>query len=281
MPFKTILAVVEYTDVERQKLRAAVDLCHALNAHLSVLVVGQVPGLPFYGYGGQGYAKIWVEESEQRLRALRGSGEKVKDILKQESVSFDVRPGLAVAERQDNLVARHAIYSDLTVILRSRSGTLTALENQTVDGALFESGRPLLLMPQPDVPKPRFRRVLVAWNAKREVARALADAMPFLLKSEEVCLMVIDPEVGLQDHGEEPGADMAPILTRHGLNVSVKAIASEGRFVSDVILTEADQFGADLVIMGAYGHSRLRENILGGTTREMLENSPLPVFLSH
>ncbi|WP_417686124.1 universal stress protein [Roseibium sp.] len=281
MAFKTILAVAEYSKDVKAAIKAVSGLARAADAHLSVLLVGEAPSLPFYGYGGAGYTRVWIEESEERAEGLKAARDDVEAMLSAEGVSFDVRAHQAIVAREDNLVARHAIYADLTVILRSGEGDLTSVEQQAIDGAVFDSGRPVLYMPRPFAGREIGRRVLVAWNSRAEAAEAVSDAMPFLTAAEKVTLLTVDPVSGPEDHGEQPGADMALVLARHGINVEARTAQSDGRLVSEVILDEAKALDADLVVMGAYGHSRVRETILGGTTSEMLENSKLPLFLAH
>ena len=280
MAFKTLLTVTEFSESGTLEFEAAIALAQRFSAHLSVLVVGEVPPLPFYGYGAGG-AQVWVEENEQRARDLAAAGARVEHILSTRDISFDVRPRLTSVAGEDEVIGRHAIYADLTVMLRPRRGELSTVEKQTIDGVLFDSGRPLLVMPDPASTRPVGRHVLVAWNARREAARALADAMPLIAKAEAVTLLLVDPETGIDAHGEEPGADVALLLARHGLRVSVATVKDTGQSVSRDILDKAGEVDADLIVMGAYGHSRLRENVLGGTTREMLETSNIPLLLAH
>ena len=280
MAYKTLLSVTEFSESGTLEFDAAIALAQRFAAHLSVLVVGELPPLPFYGYGAGG-AQVWVEENEERARALQAASHKIETMLASRDLSFDVRPRLTSVAGEDEVIGRHAIYADLTVMLRPRRGELGTVEKQTIDGVLFDSGRPLLVMPDPAETRPVGRHVLIAWNARREAARALADAMPLIANAEAVTLLLVDPETGIEAHGEEPGADMALLLARHGLPVSVVTVAETEQSVANDILDKAAEVEADLIVMGAYGHSRLRENILGGTTREILETSDLPLFLAH
>ncbi|MEP0454218.1 MAG: universal stress protein, partial [Roseibium sp.] len=226
MSFKTILAVAEFTEDVKSRLQSAVDLARTQDAHLAVLLVGEVPSLPFYGYGGAGYTKVWMEEGEERVAALKALQEDVDAALAKEGISFDVRAHQAIVAREDNLVARHAIYSDLAVILRSGDGELNTVERQAIDGALFDSGRPLLFLPKPDVPQTVGQNILVAWNSRAEAAEALSDAMPFLLGADKVTLLLVDPVSGPDDHGKSPGADMALVLARHDVEVEVRQVST-------------------------------------------------------
>ncbi|MCK7611802.1 universal stress protein [Roseibium sediminicola] len=279
MSIRTILAI---TDLETAltNIDKAVSIARACKAHLTVLAVGEVPHLPFYGYGGHGYVEIWARECDKRKTALTSVAEDLENRLAGEDISFDVRPGLAAIAREDDLVARHAIYCDLALVLRSGELELSLVEKNAIDGALFDSGRPVLYIPKTFENGRIGTRVAIAWNARPEAARAISDALPFLMETKDITLLVVDPVVGDDDHGEDPGSDIALVLARHGLKVTVQNVASTGRTVSETLLDTCREHGTDLLVMGAYGHSRLRENILGGTTREMLERSPVPLLLS-
>ncbi|NRG18996.1 universal stress protein [Rhizobiales bacterium] len=280
MPFKTLLALTEI-ETGPADIEAAVSLAKAFGAHLSVLILGEIPILPFYGYGSQGYIDIWAEEGKQREEDLKAATADINARLTREGISFDIRPQISLPGHEDDIVARHAIYCDLAIVLRSTEGELTSAEMKAIDGALFDSGRPVLFVPKNTKSDKFGERAMIAWNARREAARAVSDAHPFLQGAKDISVLIVDPVVGEEDHGEEPGADIALVLSRYELKVDVSSVASAGRPVSQVLLDRARDLNIDLLVMGAYGHSRLRQNILGGTTREMLENSNVPLLLSH
>jgi nucleotide-binding universal stress UspA family protein len=173
----------------------------------------------------------------------------------------------------------HARYADLAIVGRPDSAGRDAIPLDLPQTLVLASGRPVLLLP-PDPPRSAGRRVLVGWNAGREATRAVADALPFLARAEAVELLVVDHELHPADHGEEAGADIARHLARHGVRVDVRRMASEGEDVGHLIFSRASAFGADLVVMGAYGHSRLTELVFGGVTRTALHEARLPVLMS-
>ena len=118
-------------------------------------------------------------------------------------------------------------------------------------------------------PEP-LRRILVAWNGSREAARAVHDALPFLLAAERTTVLIVDPQAQSSNVGEPPGADLAAHLARHGVRVEIKTVPGGGLAAGDAILAQAADEGADLLVMGGYGHSRLWEMVLGGATRHLL-----------
>ncbi|MBD8892687.1 universal stress protein [Roseibium litorale] len=280
MSFKTILAVAEL-GISADTIEMAIAIARAFEAHLTLLPVGEVPNLPFYGSGAHGYIEIWAKECDQQKAELTAFAARIEERLSREGISFDVRPSLSTAAHEDDLVARHAIYCDLAVLLRSAEKELSTMEKNAIDGALFDSGRPVLFIPNGFKADRTGARVAIAWNSRREAARAVSEALPFLQTAEEITLLMVDPVVGDNDHGEDPGSDIATVLARHGLKITVQSVVSADRPVSCALQDSARELGVDLIVMGAYGHSRLRENILGGTTREMLEQTTIPLFLSH
>jgi nucleotide-binding universal stress UspA family protein len=175
-------------------------------------------------------------------------------------------------------VGVHAYYADLVVIARPELAGQTAGPPGLAESLVLSSGRPIILFP-PSGTVSRVRRILVGWNATRESIRAVADALPLLAKAEAVEVLVGDPE-RQSGHGQEPGADIARHLARHGAQVGVRRLSSGEKDVGRLLLSQADAFGADLLVMGAYGHSQLTEWVFGGVTRTVLYEAGLPVLMS-
>ncbi len=178
-------------------------------------------------------------------------------------------------------VGVHAYYADLVVIARPQPASQTARPPGLAESLLLTSGRPMIVFPSSSMVS-RVRRILVGWNAKRESIRAVADALPLLVKAEAVEVLVVDHERHPSAHGQEPGADMARHLARHGVHVEVRRLSSggEGEEVGHLLLSQAAAFGADLLVMGAYGHSQLSQWMFGSVTRTVLREARLPVLMS-
>lgn len=178
---------------------------------------------------------------------------------------------------------RAARYCDLAVVTQADPDDDYVLRTpQLAQEVLLQSGRPLLVLPYAgEWTVAPAARVLVGWNASREAARAMQDAMPFLCKAASVEVVVFEtPEDVDMDHGDLPGADIGLWLARHGVTVDVKYVAT-GVAAGEALLSHAADMGADLIVAGGYGHSRLRETVLGGVTRTLLRSSPVPVLMSH
>jgi nucleotide-binding universal stress UspA family protein len=176
-------------------------------------------------------------------------------------------------------VGVHAYYADLVVIAQPESAGQTAGPPGLAESLVLSSGRPIIVFPPRDTVSP-VRRILVAWNATRESIRAVADALPLLVKAEAVEVLVVDHQRRPEGHGQEPGADIARHLAHHGAHVEVRRLSSGGKDVGRLLLSQASAFGADLLVMGAYGHTQLREWMFGGVTKTVLYEAGLPVLMS-
>ncbi len=164
---------------------------------------------------------------------------------------------------------------DLTVVGRS-GDALKVPDTHVMESALFDSGKPVLIAPQ-DAPKSIGNAVLIAWNGAAESARAVACSLPFLHAAGEVLVLEVE---GGSVVGPD-AQDLRTYLTRHRISSQCKTVAQDGAETGQVILDEATSFGADLIVKGAYTHSRLRQMIFGGATKHLLASSPIPVFMAH
>ena len=175
--------------------------------------------------------------------------------------------------------AVHARYGDLAVVARQDPGDQQVGPPGLVESLILTSGRPTIVLPPRCTATP-IRRILVGWNAGREATRAVADALPLLVRADAVEILVVDRDGHFAGHGEEPGADVARHLARHGVRVEVRRLSSDGKDAGRLLLSRAAAFGADLIVMGAYGHSHLSGWIFGGVTRTVLREAELPLLIS-
>lgn len=183
-------------------------------------------------------------------------------------------PSLSYPDVVSRLAAQARLH-DLTVL---DAGPRTFdLERKTIEKALFLSGRPVLAVP-PEHAAFAARRVIVAWDGSAQAARAANDALPFLRAAEAVEIVSVGDEEEI--HTSVPGAEFAPHLARHGVNVTVNDLPASGG-IADTLRAEAGLFRADMIVMGAYHHSRAREAFFGGVTRSLLARSTVPLFLAH
>ncbi len=179
----------------------------------------------------------------------------------------------------NNDVGVHAYHPDLVVIARPQPAAQTARPPGLAESLILTSGRPIIVFPSRSTVS-RVRRILVGWNARRESIRAVADALPLLLKAEAVEVLIVDYEPQPAGHSQEPGADIAHHLARRGVHVELLRLSSGREEVGHLLLSRAAAFGADLLVMGAYGHSQLSEWMFGSVTRRVLRDAGLPVLMS-
>ncbi len=196
-------------------------------------------------------------------------------------VPIDIRRETVTVDTIADTFARHGRHADLVVVGQPDPDGARSSEVMLVETAFMSTGRPTLVVPYIGARQIPPRQVICSWDGSREAARAIRDALPLLAMATSVCVMVVDPERLGGRVGEQPGADIATFLARHGIRVEVKTESAAGLDVGDVLLSAASDDGADLIVMGGYGHSRLREIVFGGTTAHMLAHMTVPVLLSH
>lgn len=276
MQAKTILSIIG-VDHDGADLFAAAELAQGADLHLNAIVISYVPPPPIGDLVGQTYstyAFAWEEENARvnaRAAELRGQ-------LSQRGLRGDVQPVYCLNENVDEEVAKRATYADLTLI----GGEMlkdSYLLKRVLDGALFASPAPVVLAADTRKVDLTPKTVLVAWNSTIEAGSAVRQSMDMLAKAENVHVVLVDPTARPYAMGEEPGADIATFLSRHGAKVTVETLASGDRDPAIVLQRHASDIGADLIVMGAYGHSRLRERLFGGTTQTMLSHLGTPVLM--
>ena len=272
MTYKTVLLVLDASQYEAD-LTAAADLCDAANAHLSVLLVKVAAPPRFGNYAGPSAA--WLDIQAAEFEQLEKAVEAVRTTLKDVGLSFDVAGEYTEPARVDDLVGERARYADVTLIGTSMDPSFRA---RAIEGALFYSARPVLLAPRRQSVTLLPKRVLLAWNSSLESTRAAREALDMMKNAEGVNVVLVDP-VASRWNGHEPGADVAAYLARHGVKVTVDRLPSAGRPVVDVLNEHAIDTTADLIVIGAYGHTRLREMIFGGVTKAMIEAPIVPVLM--
>jgi nucleotide-binding universal stress UspA family protein len=277
MTYKTILVHLDHRPRSAERLGLAGSLADEFGAHLIGLFAPGVPRLPSYAQAEGG--PLLRELLDRRNAEIQHDAERrFRDIAQRHGDErSEWRASLADPAAAVQLSAR---YADLVVAGQPEAedeGDLRGLADELV----FSAGRPVLFVPYAGRFPALGKRVLVAWDTGREAARAVTDALPLLQRAEAVEVCAFDPERGRRGHGELPGADIGLYLARHGVKVTVARQSGARYDVGSQILSRAADVGADLVVMGAYGHARVRELVLGGVTRTMLEAMTVPVLMSH
>lgn len=277
MPFRTILTVVGPRSRDGD-LKLAAGLCEGEGAHLSVLALSHAEPPPPVDFSGV-VSQAWVERRQEELAELETRAAVAARFLAAGPTAGDVASEYADSAWADETVGRRARYADLTVVGPEMLAD-ASLRKTVIEGALFHSGKPVLLSPEGARPTLRPRRVLVAWSMRIEATRALREALDILAQAEDVRLVLVDPVRDEFHHGDEPGADAATFLARHGVRVTVDRLPSQNMSVAEVLSRHASDHGIDMLVMGAYGHSRARQRIFGGVTRSMIDAPSLPIFMA-
>jgi nucleotide-binding universal stress UspA family protein len=255
----------------------AISVAEAFRAHAFGIAFAYEPILPPSVMGGLPPDVIEAQRAEGE-GAANASIARFEESARRAGLSAESRmipTSLAGAADLFGQVARRF---DLSVVGQAEPNTV-APQELIIEAALFESGRPVLVVPYIQKEGLKLDRVLVCWDASRNAARAIADAMPFLKRAKAIDVVVVATERPKSD--ELPGADIAHHLARHELKIDLKRIVTGGTDVASTILSYAADAGADFIVMGGYGHSRLREFILGGATRGILSAMTVPTLMSH
>ena len=273
----TTLLAFHATDEPIETIEPIVELSGDIGAHLNLVVFGVMQTMPAASYGGMPDYYL-TDEHDRVVREARERAAAAEALIQKSYLSATVLVECVDSGMIGRTMSKHALYADVTIFPNGSIPSSTFL-TQAFNGVLFDSGQPVIVLGAGDKPMPTAKRVVMAWNGEPEAAKAIHCSLPLLQSAQDVHLVMIDPE--MPKSGSAPGDDMAVFLTRHGLKVTVDQLSSGGREVGDVLLQHAGEKHADLIVMGAYGHSRLREWLLGGTTRDLLAESKLPVLMVH
>jgi len=281
MSYKDLLVVLDSETASRGRMNLAAALAERFAAHLVGLYPLPVPEAPrHFGYYDPAQLDPFFRELREQSRELSDrEREAFEHAASLRGLSAEWRAVDAGAESDPAL---HARYVDLTILgqLDPDRGDADLIRPRP-EHVTLASGRPILVVPYAGHFETIGRRVLIGWNATREATRAVNDAMPLLTAADVVTVLTIDAREGPDAHGELPGADISLHLARHGVKATIERTVSAGIPAGDVLLSRAADLGADLLVIGAYGHSRVRELLLGGATRSILRSMTLPVLMSH
>jgi len=255
----------------------AVSIAEAFDAHLCGIAFSYEPVVPPSIMGGIPADVIeaqWAASEQAADAAIAG----FEAMAKREGIAAEHRKLEASLGGAGDLFGRLARRFDLSVVGQAEPKHGPA-QDLVIEGALFGSGRPVIVVPYIQKGGLKLDRILICWDGSRPAARAIADAMPFLVRTAAIDVVIVAS--GREKGDEIPGVDMGEHLARHALKVEVKRMVSTDLDVPNTILSYAADSGADLIVMGGFGHSRLREFVLGGATRGILASMTVPALMSH
>ena len=278
MAYKSILTVLTESTQMRQ-LDAAIALARQNDGHLEVFCLGVDRSQMGYYYAGDP-AFVYQDVLDTAMEGARELEQDIRDRLSREGdLRWSIDSAVAQAGGLNSLIAIRARFSDLMVQAHPYGADAPMEAEPVTEAALFDGGCPVLVVPTTFEAIWPPKRVLVAWNQSSEAMTAVRSSLPVLIGAEAVEITVIDPRPQLLDR-YEPGEALAQMLSRHGITTEIAVISAAGMPVSEALNRRATETGADLIVMGAYGHSRFRQAILGGATRNMLEKARVPVLMA-
>ena len=255
----------------------AVSIASAFEAHIAGIAFAYDPVITPTVMDGLSAAWVDTQRTENRA-AAQEAVDRFEAAVKLQGLSAEHRIIEASLGEAANQFGRIARRFDLAVVGQMDPERMMP-DDLLIEATLFESGRPMIVVPYIQKDALKLDRILVCWDMSRNAARAIADALPFLKRGKTIEIIMVANRSGKAD--EIPGADLGEHLARHDLDVEVKRLVATEIDVSNVILSYAADCAADLIVMGGYGHSRLREFVLGGATRGILESMTVPVLMAH
>lgn len=276
-----MLVLVVNTAADEAGIRVGDELCaSAEGANVTALLAPPMPEV-FYAADATAGMSVWGPIVAQLREDALKEADALKARLAKARSRFEFRttPLEFVLSRETALInARHA---DMTIVTLPSERIDRIYARELMEAVLFQSGRPVLLVPSNWKKPAAFKKIVVAWKPTRESARALGDAADFLAAADSVTVVTVDAKPSMAGSGEAPGADIATHLARRNVKVDLRNVDSMGRNEAAAILDAAHEVGADLIVLGAYGHSRLRQMVFGGVTKHLLEGTDTPLFVSH
>jgi len=281
MSYKSILVYVDDKESCARQAEAAALIARSPGASVTGLTLAAYSPAPAYMEAAiPADLQLKLREELEEV-AEETKGELSAELQKRDLPSECLMESCLDGEVAD-MVGLHARYHDLMVLRQTDPNAEVPQGGRSViEDIVLSSGRPAVIVPYIGPGKTIGKKVTVAWDASREAARAVADALPLLKAADSVSVLVVNPKEGRYGHGQEPGADIARHLARHNISATVDQEHFHDITIGEAILSQVADNGSDLLVMGAYGHSRLRELILGGVTQTIFHNMTIPVFVSH
>ena len=255
----------------------AVSVASTLQAHITGIAMAFDPNISgsVIGYLPDDIIEAKRRDNEAAAQAAIAS---FAAATARAGVAAEPRMLRSTFDSAGNQFGRIARLFDLAIVDQAKTNG-NVIETLIAESTLFESGRPVIVVPYVQRSPFKLDRVMVCWDGSRPAARAIADALPFLERAGHIEVVIVTRGAGKKDEIE--GVDVGQHLARHGLKVGVTQVARGDLDIADVLLSHSVDYGADFIVMGGYGHSRLREFVLGGVTRSILQSMMVPTLMSH
>jgi len=278
MALKQILVPVITIEDDQAALSEAAELAEQFDGRATALILSIWQGSEF-AHSQSPLSEVLMDLVKGGQSAAALERTKIMAWLERSQHAFEVRDVTAESALGRDEIVAHACVADL--IVSARPGRHNDARRELLEDVLFKSGRPMLLLPSSPRRKQKWERILIAWNGRAQAVRAVTGAMPLLQAAKAVRVITVDAAPSKIERGEAPGRELAAYLACHDVQAEVSNLDGLGREHARAIADAALDFDADLVVMGAYGHSRAREFVLGGVTRDLLAESKTALLLAH
>lgn len=279
MDFKSITTFIRDAGLDTNVLNVAASLAAENEAHLSAYCLGIDQTHPGAYYAGANAIALEGSLRTAQAEAIETEA-RVEASLSLWSIQYSTMAVTAQIGALGPVIGTQAFLSDLVVLGLPYGEGRGPEDVVVVESALFKTRVPVLVTPPAWDDKIKTESIVIAWNESPEALAAIRSALPFLRRAENVDIAIIDPPAHSPDRSDV-GGPLAEMLSRHGVRANISVLARTMSRVSDIISRHCEDKSADMLVMGAYGHSRLREAILGGATRNLLEQTEIPTLLAH
>jgi nucleotide-binding universal stress UspA family protein len=279
MTYKTIMTILREPAAVPRLIPSAAALARDFDAHLEVLCVGiDEVQLGYYFAGAD--AVVQQTTLEHARKRAEETADAAEAACAKEGIRWDVRGVVAQFGAVGELVAETARFSDLVILSAPYASEGGTEDEAILEAALFTGQSPVLVLPETGLPADFGARSVIGWNEGTEALSAVRAALPLLQRAEVCSIAVIDPQPRSPGRAE-PGRSLSTMLDRHGVTAEIALLPKTRPRVADVLAEHVADTGASLLVTGAYGHSRFRQAILGGATRDLLGGSGVPVLMAH
>lgn len=272
---KTVLTYWDTDQISARRTAVAAELAQSFDAHLSVVAFGYEPDIPPYAFGGVA-PQAMMEFYGQAQAEAEGLAKEAQKAIEAAGVRGDARALVSTYSGLDLAFGEAARFADLVVLSQPYDSPFEAAALPLLEGALFDGDGAVMVLPYGETPVPG-RRAMIGWDKSREALRAVRRSLPILARAEAVEIAMVEP--GREE--ETPGEELALWLSRHGIAAEITLLPLTTPTIADGLIQHATDTGADLMVTGGYGHSRFRQMMVGGVTRELLRRAPVPVLMAH
>ena len=280
MSCKTLVVCLNETERAEALISVTAELARRCGAHVIGLYV--IPAMQVYPAVGM-YMTAEVFEGHRKYFQERADSvaARFNEAMRKQGLSAEWRRVESTSPLVADTVIEHGLEADLVIVSQTNKESADGVELDFTERVVMETGRPVLLIPLYGNFTAVGTSILAGWNGTREAARAIFDAVPLMKLADKVHVCWVDPKKDARVAGQLPGAEIATSLSRHGIRATVEPLPTSGLMAGEALISHASDMGADLLVIGAYGHSRMREFVFGGATRYVLQSMTVPVLMSH